>query len=75
VRIPKTGPQEEVRDFVLCELPAPAGLAREMGGDRRVYAYRKTAETVDDVTVARDLDLRSLIPEHVIADEVPRREA
>jgi hypothetical protein len=38
-------------------------------------AYLKTAETVDYVTVARDLDLRSLIPEHVIADEVLRREA
>jgi hypothetical protein len=120
--------QEEVRDFMLRELPAPAELAREMGSDTRVYAYRledadvvrltafraellarkragqvgglsisvvpracktaelpdgpiyftaylKTVETVDYVTLARDLDLRSLIPEHVIADEIPRCEA
>jgi hypothetical protein len=117
--------QEEVRDFMLRELPTPAELARQIASDTRVYAYRledadvvrltafrtellarksagqmggisisvvpracktaelpdgpiyftaylRTAETVDYVTLARDLDLRSLIPEHVMADEVPR---
>ena len=37
-------------------------------------AYLKTAET-DYITLARDLDLRSLIPEHVIACQVPRCQA
>src|ERR1700749_4838657 len=32
--------QDEVRDFMLGELPAPAELAREVGSDKRVYAYR-----------------------------------
>jgi len=121
----KQGSQDEVRDFMLRELPAPAEIVRDNASDTRVYAYRldeadvvrltafrtelmarkragqvggisisvvpracktaelpdgpiyftaylKTAETVDYVTLARDLDLRSLIPEHVIADEVPR---
>jgi hypothetical protein len=54
-----------------------AGLQDRRMPDGPIYltAYLKTAETVDYVTVARDLDLRSLIPEHVIAVEVLRCEA
>jgi hypothetical protein len=35
-------------------------------------AYLRTAETVDYVVLARDVDLRSVIPERTIAEDIPR---
>lgn len=116
---------EEARDFVLRELPEPAELARELGPDSHIFAYRiddadvarltafrselmarknsgqkgsltisvrpqackvgelvdgplyfttylRTAETQEYVTLARDVDLRSLVSDTAVVAAMPR---
>jgi hypothetical protein len=56
-------------------LPQACKTAELPDGPIYFTTYLRTAETVDYVTLARDIDLRSLIPERVIANEIPRCES
>lgn len=53
-------------------LPRACKTAELPQGPIYFTSYLRTAETVDYVTLARDLDLRSLVSDRVIADEIPR---
>lgn len=52
--------------------PAACKTADLPDGPLYFTAYLRTAETVDYVVLARDVDLRSVIPEHTIAEDIPR---
>jgi hypothetical protein len=55
-------------------LPRACKTAELPDGPIYFTTYLRTAETVAYVTLARDVDLRSLVPARVIADEIPRCE-